>query len=40
MLPSAGPENIGTPNLSFAAQYLAYALPGQRFADSLATAHA
>ena len=35
-----GTENIGTPNLSYAAQYLAYALPYQRFACSLTTARA
>src|SRR6516165_4070724 len=31
-------ENISAPNLSYAAQYLAYALPYQRFACSLTTA--
>ena len=36
MWPSAGPENIGTPNLSYAAQYLACTFPGQRFASVLA----
>jgi hypothetical protein len=29
-------ENISAPNLSYAAQYLAYALPYQRFACNLA----
>jgi hypothetical protein len=29
-------ENIGTPKLVFAAQWLAYALPCQRFASVLA----
>ena len=33
-------ENISAPNLSYAAQYLAYALPYQRFACGLATTHA
>ena len=33
-------ENISAPNLSYAAQYLAYALPYQRFASSLTTARA
>lgn len=34
-------ESIGTPNeKSFAAQWLAYARPCQRFADGLAAAHA
>ncbi len=32
MWPSAGPENIGTPNLSYAAQYLACTFPCQPFA--------
>ena len=36
MLPSAGPENIGTPNLSYAAQYLACSFPCQCFATILA----
>ena len=31
-----GTENIGTPNLSYAAQYLAYALPCERFTSALA----
>jgi hypothetical protein len=31
-----GTENIGTPNLSYAAQYLACALPCERFASALA----
>jgi hypothetical protein len=39
-LPSAGPENIGTPNLAYAAQYLACSFPGQRFACSLTAARA
>lgn len=30
-------ENISAPNLSYAAQYLAYTLPCQRFACGLAT---
>jgi hypothetical protein len=33
-------ENINAPNLSYAAQYLAYALPYQRFACSLTTTRA
>src|SRR6266436_2080496 len=33
-------ENISAPNLSYAAQYLAYALPYQRFACSLTTTRA
>ena len=33
-------ENITAPNLSYAAQYLAYALPYRRFACSLTTARA
>jgi hypothetical protein len=33
-------ENIGAPNLSYAAQYLAYAFPYQRFACSLTTTRA
>jgi hypothetical protein len=33
-------ENISAPNLSYAAQYLTYALPYQRFACSLTTARA
>src|SRR5262249_49857765 len=33
-------ENISAPNLSYAAQYLAYALPCQRFACGLTTARA
>ena len=33
-------ENIGAPNLSYAAQYLAYALPYQCFACSLTTTRA
>ena len=33
-------ENISAPNLSYAAQYLAYTLPYQRFACSLTTARA
>ena len=33
-------ENISAPNLSYAAQNLAYALPYQRFACSLTTARA
>ena len=32
-----GTENISTPNLSFAAQYLAYALPCERFTAALAS---
>src|SRR4029453_16604651 len=31
-----GTENIGTPNLSYAAQYLACALPCERFTSTLA----
>jgi len=31
-----GTENIGTPNLSYAAPYLACALPCERFASALA----
>jgi hypothetical protein len=31
-----GTENIGTPNLSYAAQYLACALPCERFTSALA----
>jgi hypothetical protein len=31
-----GTENISTPNLSYAAQYLAYALPCERFTSALA----
>src|SRR6516165_6260861 len=31
-----GTENIGTPNLSYAAQYLACALPCERFTPALA----
>jgi len=31
-----GTENIGTPNLAYAAQYLACALPCERFASALA----
>ena len=31
-----GTENIGTPNLSYAAQYLACALPCERFTPTLA----
>ena len=31
-----GTENIGTPNLSYAAQYLACALPCERFTTALA----
>jgi len=31
-----GTENIGTPNLSYAAQYLACALPCERFTAALA----
>jgi hypothetical protein len=30
-----GTENIGTPNLSYAAQYLACALPCERFTSAL-----
>ena len=33
-------KNINAPNLSYAAQYLAYALPYQRFACSLTTTRA
>ena len=33
-------ENISAPNLSYAAQYLAYALPYQLFACSLTTTRA
>jgi hypothetical protein len=33
-------ENISAPNLSYAAQYLAYAPPCQRFACGLATTRA
>ena len=33
-------ENISAPNLSYAAQYLAYALPCQRFACGLTTTRA
>jgi hypothetical protein len=33
-------ENICAPNLSYAAQYLAYALPCQRFACGLTTTRA
>jgi hypothetical protein len=33
-------ENISAPNLSYAAQYLAYMLPYQRFACGLTTARA
>jgi hypothetical protein len=33
-------ENIGTPKLVFAAQWLAYALPWQRFASILADRYA
>ena len=33
-------ENIDAPNLSYAAQYLAYALPYQRFACSLTATRA
>jgi hypothetical protein len=33
-------ENIGTPNLSYAAQYLACALPCERFTSALADTHA
>ena len=33
-------ENISAPNLSYAAQYLAYALPYQRFACGLTTTRA
>jgi hypothetical protein len=33
-------ENISAPNLSYAAQYLAYELPYQRFADALAGSRA
>ena len=35
-----GTENIGTPNLSYAAQYLACALPCERFASALASIRA
>ena len=35
-----GTENIGTPNLSYAAQYLACAFPCERFASALADIHA
>jgi hypothetical protein len=31
-----GTENVSTPNLSYAAQYLAYALPYERFTSPLA----
>lgn len=34
------PEGIGAPNLFYAAQWLAYAYPCQRFAAGLATRHA
>jgi ubiquinone/menaquinone biosynthesis C-methylase UbiE len=40
MWPSAGLENIGTPNLAYAAQYLACTFPGQRFASVLADCRA
>jgi len=33
-------ENISAPNLAYAAQYLAYTFPYQRFACSLTTARA
>jgi len=33
-------ENISAPNLAYAAQYLAYTLPCQRFACSLTTTRA
>ena len=33
-------ENISAPNLSYAVQYLAYALPCQRFACGLTTTRA
>jgi hypothetical protein len=33
-------ENIGAPNLSYAARYLAHTLPYQRFACGLSTARA
>jgi hypothetical protein len=35
-----GTENISTPNLSYAAQYLAYALPCERFTPALADSRA
>jgi hypothetical protein len=35
-----GTENISTPNLSYAAQYLAYALPCERFTSALADTRA
>jgi hypothetical protein len=35
-----GTENIGTPNLSYAAQYLACALPYERFTSALASSRA
>jgi hypothetical protein len=35
-----GTENIGTPNLSYAAQYLACALPCERFTSDLADSRA
>src|ERR1700692_800047 len=33
--PSVGPENIGTPNLAYAAQYLACNIPCERFTSPL-----
>jgi hypothetical protein len=33
-------ENIGAPNLSYAAQYLACALPCERFMPTLTSSHA
>ena len=35
MWPSVGPENIGTPDLAYAAQYLACTSPCERFASPL-----
>ena len=40
MLPSPSLNKVGTPDSDFAAQYLAYAFPCQRFADILTEADA